>query len=181
MSGTDDMQREEERAVRTVVVMGVSGSGKTVVGRALATALGWSFRDADDFHPATNVERMSRGIPLTDDDRGPWLDRLRDLVTAVLVGEAEPTVLACSALARRYRARMGLGRAGVRLVFLDGPAEVIRARIAARRDHFMPASLLDSQLRALEPPRADERPIVASITGTPGEIAARIVADLDGP
>lgn len=173
------MMRDPTTSVRTVVVMGVSGSGKTAVGRELAACLGWRFRDADDFHPAANVERMSRGIALTDDDRGPWLDRLRDLVTDALAAGGEPTVLACSALARRYRGRMGLGRAGVRLVFLDGPREVIRERIAARRDHFMPASLLDSQLAALEPPCADERPIVASIEGTPAEIAAGIVAALD--
>lgn len=166
--------------LRVVVVMGVSGCGKTVVGRELAARLGWSFRDADEFHPAANVERMSRGIPLTDDDRGPWLDRIRDLITAALAEGGVPTVLACSSLARRYRERMGLGRTGVRLVFLDGPAEVIRARIAARRDHFMPTSLLDSQLRSLEPPAVEERAIVASIEGTPAEIAAGIVPDLDG-
>ena len=166
--------------LRAVVVMGVSGSGKTVVGRELAARLGWRFRDADEFHPPANVERMSRGIPLTDDDRGPWLDRLHDLVGGALSEGGEPIVLACSALARRYRERMGLGRGGVRLVFLDGPREVIRGRIAARRDHFMPASLLDSQLAALEPPEPAERPIVASIEGTPGEIAAGIVAALGG-
>lgn len=172
------MRRDPDGGPRVVVVMGVSGSGKTVVGRELAALLGWSFRDADDVHPPANVERMSRGIPLTDDDRAPWLDRLRDLVGAALASGGAPTVLACSALARRYRERMGLGRAGVRLVFLDGPADVIRARIAARRDHFMPASLLESQLAALEPPAALERPIVASIEGTPAEIAAGIVAAL---
>ena len=130
-------------ATRVVVVMGVSGIGKTVVGRALADRLGWAFQDADHFHPAANVERMSRGIALTDTERWPWLDSLADLITATLAGDGG-LVLACSALARRYRDRMGVGRLGVRLVSLDGPPELIRARIEARRDHFMPATRLAS-------------------------------------
>jgi gluconokinase len=164
---------------RVVVVMGVSGSGKTVVGQALADRLGWTFRDADAFHPPANVDRMSRGIALTDTERWPWLDALGDLITTTLAGDGG-LVLACSALARRYRDRMGVGRDGVRLVSLDGPAELIRARIGARRDHFMPASLLDSQLAALERPTPDERPIVVGIDAPPHEIARTIVATLSG-
>ena len=164
---------------RVVVVMGVSGIGKTVVGRALAERLGWTFRDADTFHPPENVERMSRGIALTDTERWPWLDALADVITVTLAGDGG-LVLACSALARRYRDRMGLGRDGIRLVSLDGPPELIRARIEARRDHFMPASLLDSQLAALERPTPDERPIVVGIDATPEEIAERIVTALRG-
>ena len=162
---------------RVVVVMGVSGIGKTVVGRALADRLGWAFQDADHFHPAANVERMSRGIALTDTQRWPWLDALADLITATLAAD-RGLVLACSALARRYRDRMGVGRDGVRLVSLDGPPELIRARIEARRDHFMPAALLDSQLAAFERPTPDERPIVVGIDTAPDAIAARIVAAL---
>lgn len=162
---------------RVVVVMGVSGIGKTVVGRALAGRLGWTFEDADRFHPAANVERMSRGIALTDAERWPWLDSLAGRITAALAGDGG-LVLACSALARRYRDRMGLGREGVRLVALDGSPELIRARIEARRDHFMPASLLDSQLAVLERPGPDERPIVVGIDADPDEIAAGIVATL---
>jgi gluconokinase len=163
---------------RVVVVMGVSGIGKTVVGRALADRLGWAFEDADRFHPAANVARMSRGIALTDTERWPWLDALADLITATLAADGG-LVLACSALARRYRDRMGVGRLGVRLVSLDGLPEVIRARIEARRDHFMPATLLDSQLAALERPTPDERPIVVGIDATPEEIASRIVTALE--
>lgn len=163
---------------RVVVVMGVSGIGKTVVGRALAERLGWTFQDADGFHPPANVARMSRGIPLTDAERWPWLDALADLITMTLAGDGG-LVLACSALARRYRDRMGVERDGVRLVSLDGPPELIRARIEARRDHFMPASLLDSQLAALERPTPDERPIVVGIDATPEEIASRVVAALE--
>lgn len=163
---------------RVVVVMGVSGIGKTVVGQALADRLGWAFEDADRFHPAANVERMSRGIALTDTERRPWLDALAERISTTLAGDGG-LVLACSALARRYRDRMGVGRNGVRLVSLDGPPELIRARIEARRDHFMPASLLDSQLAALERPTPDERPIVVGIEATPDEIAAEIVTALE--
>ena len=166
-----------DAATKVVLVMGVSGSGKTVVGRALADRLGWQFRDADAFHPPANVARMSEGIPLTDTERWPWLDALHGVITAALESDGG-LVLACSALARRYRDRMGLGREGVRLVFLDGPASLIRARIEARRDHFMPATLLDSQLAALEKPTPDERPIVVGIDEEPDAIAARILAAL---
>lgn len=164
---------------RVVVVMGVSGSGKTAVGQALADRLGWIFRDADAFHPSANVDRMSRGIALTDTERWPWLDALADLITTTLAGDGG-LVLACSALARRYRDRMGIGRGGVRLVSLDGPADLIRARIRARRDHFMPASLLDSQLAVLERPTPDERPIVVGIDAAPDEIVRSIVDSLSG-
>ncbi len=157
---------------RVIVVMGVSGSGKTVVGRALAARLGLPFHDADAYHPPANVAKMSRGEALADADRWPWLDALRDVVTGGLADGG--AVLACSALARRYRDRMGLGRPGVRLVLLDGTRETIRARIEARRDHFMPASLLDSQLAALERPAPEERAIVVSIEEPPEAIAARI-------
>ena len=166
------------RGTRAVVVMGVSGSGKTAVGEALAALLGWRFLDADGFHPPANVALMSRGIPLSDVERAPWLDRLGGVLAAALGAEGPGTVLACSALARRYRERMGVGREGVRLVFLDGPEALIRARLDARRDHFMPASLLDSQLAALEPPGADERPVVAAIEREPAAIAAGIAAAL---
>ena len=166
------------RGTRAVVVMGVSGSGKSAVGGALASLLGWRFLDADAFHPPANVALMSRGIPLSDTERAPWLDRLAEVLGAALGGEGPGTVLACSALARRYRERMGVGREGVRLVFLDGPQALIRARLLARRDHFMPASLLDSQLAVLEPPGPEERPVVAAIDATPDAIAAGIAAAL---
>lgn len=135
-----------------VVVMGVSGCGKTTVGQAVAACLGVAWRDGDDLHPAANVARMAAGLPLTDADRWPWLDR----VAAVLRDEA-PVVVGCSALRRVYRDRLRAGSGGA-LTFLnlDGPREVIAARMAAREGHFMPPALLDSQFAVLEPPGPDE-------------------------
>jgi gluconokinase len=133
-----------------IVVMGVCGCGKTTVGRALAESLGWPFHDADDFHPPANVAKMAAGIPLTDDDRWPWLDRIADAMRRALAGDGH-AVIACSALRDAYRAR--LARAGdVRFVHLAGDYATIAARLAARAHHYMPASLLDSQFAALEPP-----------------------------
>ncbi len=130
--------------------MGVSGSGKSTVGEALATSLGWRFLDADGFHPPANVAKMAAGTPLTDDDRWPWLDRLADEMRALLA-EGRGAVLACSALKEAYRKR--LARAGdVRFVFLDGDRDTIAARIAARLHEYMPASLLASQFATLERP-----------------------------
>ena len=134
-----------------VVVMGVSGAGKTTVGQALADALGWTFLDADDFHAATSIEKMRRGEPLTDDDRGPWLDRLARLIAERR--EQEPnTVLACSALSAGHRAHLGLPLTDVPLVFLHGPEELLRARLRARKAHFVGDALLTTQLALLEPP-----------------------------
>lgn len=133
-----------------IVVMGVSGSGKTTVGRALAEAIGATFFDADDFHSAENVEKMRRGEPLTEGDRGPWLQALRALIDEWLP-PGRIAVLACSALTARSRALLGISRTGVELVFLNGPSELILERMRERR-HFMPAALLDSQLAVLEPP-----------------------------
>jgi gluconokinase len=134
-----------------VVVMGVSGCGKTEVGRSLAQRLGASFIDADDLHPPANVEKMRRGIPLADADRAPWLGllnaRLREAVAA-----GRPVVLACSALKQRYRDLLAADVPGLRFVHLSGSRELIAARLAARRHRYMPASLLDSQFAALEPP-----------------------------
>lgn len=133
-----------------LVVMGVSGSGKSTVGEALASSLGWRFLDADSFHPPANVAKMKAGIPLTDDDRWPWLDRLADEMRSILA-RGESAVLACSALKASYRER--LARAGdVRFVYLEGDKATIGARIAARDHQYMPASLLDSQFATLEPP-----------------------------
>jgi len=163
-----------------IVVMGVSGVGKTVVGRGLADQLGWAFHDADEFHPAANVAKMRSGVPLTDVDRQPWLDRLAALLADATDG-GPPLVLACSALASRHRAALGLPRARIRLVHLTGPADVIRKRIEQRAGHFMPATLLDSQLAALEPPQAAETPIVVDVSAEPEEIVRRITAALGLP
>ena len=133
-----------------VVVMGVSGSGKTVVGQALAKDLGWPFFDADNFHPKENVAKMAAGTPLTDADRWPWLDRLAAEMKA-LEERGVSAVLACSALRQAYRDR--ISRAGnVRYVHLSGDHDTIAARLAARKNHYMPPTLLASQLATLEAP-----------------------------
>ena len=162
-----------------IVVMGVSGSGKTAVGSRLATALGYTFHDADDLHPPENVVRMRSGQPLDDTHRGPWLARLATLVEESITTR-QGIVLACSALARRYRDRIGTNRPEVRLVHLDGDEAIIRRRLEDRAGHFMPAALLASQLAALEKPAADEAAITVGIAAPPDRIVERIVAALRG-
>jgi len=134
-----------------VVLMGVTGCGKTTVGALLAQELGWEFHDADDFHPAENVAKMKRGAPLGDNDRWPWLESLNGLL---LESEArdKSLVLACSALKQVYRDRLARGCASVRFVLLEGEPELIRARLAARCGHYMNPQLLDSQFAILERP-----------------------------
>ena len=135
----------------SVVVMGVSGCGKSSVGQALARRLGARFLDADDFHPPANVAKMRSGVPLDDADRAPWLERLNAaLREACAAGES--VVLACSALKRRYRDALSAGLDGLRFVHLDGSFELIAQRLDQRRHRYMPASLLRSQFDALEPP-----------------------------
>ena len=157
--------------------MGVCGAGKTEIGRRLAAALAWEFRDADAFHPPENVAKMRAGTPLVDADRWPWLAALHDLLLRDLEA-ARGTVLACSALARRYRDRLGLPHPRIRLVHLDDATGVIRARLEQRAGHFMPATLLDSQLALLERPGPDERPVVVDVAGTPDEVVRAILARL---
>ena len=138
-----------------VVVMGVSGSGKSTVAAGIADALGLHFIDGDGLHPAANVARMQAGTPLRDEDRWPWLDR----IGACLADTAQwpqGVAIACSALKRIYRDRIRAAAPGVRFVFLNGPAELIGARMAGRVGHYMPAALLESQLKTLEPPGVDE-------------------------
>lgn len=158
-----------------VIVMGVCGSGKTEIGRLLAARLGCDFLDGDDFHPAANVEKMRAGTPLADADRWPWLDRLAAEISARLA-DGRGAVVACSALARRYRDRLGSARSGVTLVHLDGDRDLLARRLAARQGHFMPATLLDSQLAALERPMADERALVVDIAAAPEAIVGEITA-----
>jgi gluconokinase len=163
---------------RFLVVMGVSGAGKTTVGRALASALGWPFHEGDAFHPAANVERMARGQPLTDADRAPWLAALRDLIARAL-DAGEHGVLACSALRERYRAALvpaSAAAGAVRFVFLDVPEDVLRDRLEHRAGHYMPPSLLPSQLRTLEPPQDALR---VDGTRTPAEIVDVVRAALE--
>jgi gluconokinase len=135
-----------------VILMGVTGCGKTTVGTLLAQDLGWAFCDADDFHPAENVAKMKRGAPLDDEDRRPWLERLNALLLES-ERQGKGLVLACSALKQVYRDRLARGCAVVRFVFLDGDRELIRARLRERRGHYMNPTLLDSQFAILERPQ----------------------------
>lgn len=158
---------------RVLLVMGVSGSGKTTLGKALAQALGWAFADADDYHPQSNRAKMALGQPLSDDDREPWLRRLRELIEQHL-REGQPLVLACSALKARYRRILSEGLEGVRVVFLSGSRELIAQRMK-NREHFMPPSLLQSQLDTLEPPsQAIVVDIAKPIETILGEVLARL-------
>lgn len=154
-----------------LIVSGVSGAGKTRLGRALAASLGWDFADADDYHPPANIAKMRAGTPLADEDRAPWLAALRvEIERRLLIGDW-PFVLACSALRRSYRDTLvGADGERVRLLFLDGPRELIAERLAARSGHYMPPALLDSQLAALEPPAGALR-IDISLT-TEAQVAA---------
>lgn len=140
--------------------MGVAGSGKTTVGEMLAAATGFPYIDGDSLHPAANIDKMSRGIPLSDDDRWPWLEA----VGATLRDTAGPVIIGCSALKRAYRDRIRAvsGKATL-FIHLSGSRALIGERMAARQGHFMPESLLDSQFAALEPPQPDEKAVTADI------------------
>jgi gluconokinase len=162
-----------------LIVMGVSGSGKSTVGGLLASRLHWEFEDADWFHPASNVEKMHKGVPLTDDDRLPWLNAVAAWIDATRQSGGHG-VIACSALKRRYRDILIGDRSDVRLVYLQGDEGLIARRIATRHEHFMPSSLLHSQFEALEEPGPDEFSVVVSIEPTPREIVSNVMAALLG-
>ena len=159
-----------------VVMMGVTGTGKTAVGEALAQRSGWPFADADNFHTAANRAKMHAGIPLTDEDRAPWLQGLHDQIAAWLRDDTNG-ILACSALKESYRAALTAGTPehSVRFVFLTGPVSVIQERMEARHGHFMPESLLPSQLATLEPP---QDAIEISITQTIPAMVQQILSKL---
>ncbi|MFC6886575.1 gluconokinase [Actinomadura yumaensis] len=168
-------------APTVLLVTGVSGSGKSTVGRLLAERLGWDFADADDFHPPANIAKMRAGTALTDADRGPWLDAISAWIAGRLA-EGRPGVVTSSALKRAYRDRLTAGRVpGVHVVFLDGDRDLIAARMRARKGHFFKPGLLDSQFRDLERPAADEPVLHVPVTGAPDEIVTRIVKALDLP
>jgi len=156
--------------------MGVSGAGKTVVGKALAAATGWRFYEGDDYHSARSIEKMRHGIPLDDADRAPWLDALHRLIAGV-VDRGEHAVIACSALKATYRERLAgdTPTGAVRFVHLDVPMDVLRARLRTRVGHFMPPELLASQLATLEPPHDA---LWVDGTNPPAEIVARIRREL---
>ena len=163
--------------VRALVVMGVAGCGKSTVAALLADQLGWELLEGDSLHPAANVERMRDGIPLDDEDRAPWL-RAVAAWTNAHIDAGRPVVVACSALARRYRDV--LRAEGVVFVHLTGTIELHAERIAARKDHFMKAGMLESQLRTLEPPQADEAHVTVDIALEPRALVAQVIAEL-GP
>jgi len=157
-----------------LVVMGVSGSGKTTIGALLAGRLHWPYAEADDFHPQSNVAKMAVGQPLTDEDRWPWLEAIgRWIDEQGAAGECG--VVSCSGLKRAYRDLLRRGRPQVRLVFLDGSRELIERRMVARHGHFMKASMLDSQFADLERPAPDEDVVTVSIDATAAEIVKEIL------
>jgi len=168
---------EPRKTPCAIVVMGVAGSGKTTIGEALAAQLGWRYEDGDRFHPKSNVEKMSAGHSLTDADRWPWLQAIADEIDRVckLGGKV---VVACSALKRAYRDVLVRGRDDVRIVYLDGTYDLIAGRLAARKGHFMPPTLLESQFKTLQPPGPDENPVTVSIDGPVEAIVDSIVRKL---
>ena len=164
-------------AAPVVVVMGVAGSGKTTVGAMLAGRLGWTYAEADDFHPRSNVDKMAAGQPLTDADRRPWLAAIGRWMDERRAA-GEPGVVSCSGLKRTYRDQLREGRPEVRVVFLEGSRELIGRRMVARHGHFMRADMLDSQFADLEPPAPDEGIVEVSVDATPPEIVDTIVRKL---
>jgi carbohydrate kinase (thermoresistant glucokinase family) len=164
--------------VSVLVVMGVSGSGKSTIAAMLAQRLHWVYEDGDWFHPKSNIEKMHHGEPLNDEDRWPWLHAIADWIDATRRAHGHG-IVACSALKRSYRDILIGGRLDVRIIFLKGDRDLIARRVAARADHFMPPALLDSQFRALQEPGADERPIVVSVVPHPREIVDNIAKQLN--
>jgi gluconokinase len=160
-----------------LIVMGVSGSGKSTIAAALAERLEWTFEDGDRFHPPSNVAKMSAGHPLTDEDRWPWLQAIADEIDRVCEAGGH-VVMACSALKRAYREILVHGRGDIRIVFLDGSQALIADRLARRKGHFMPPGLLDSQFKTLEPPQAAERPFIVSIDAPVAAVVDNIAAQV---
>jgi carbohydrate kinase (thermoresistant glucokinase family) len=163
-----------------LVIMGVSGSGKTTVARPLAARLGWRFKEGDDFHPPANIAKMEAGTPLDDADRAPWLAAIAAWIDGQAVS-GQGGVVTCSALKRAYRDRLRGGRPQVRIVYLKGTQQLISARLAKRQHHFMPPTLLASQFATLEPPAPDEHPIVIDIDQPVAAQVEAIVREMGPP
>ena len=160
-----------------IIVMGVSGSGKSTIGALLAEALGWPFADADGFHPAANVAKMAAGQPLTDEDRWPWLDAIAAHIGASRTAE-QPVVVACSALRRAYRERLRAGHGDLIFLHLSGAPEIVATRQAARQGHFMPPSLMASQFATLEDPAAEADAVIVSVSASLHEVVAAALEQL---
>ena len=171
------MPNDRGKVPCALIVMGVSGAGKSTIGEKLAERLGWKFEDGDRFHPPSNVAKMSAGQPLTDEDRRPWLRAIADEIAGVCEA-AGHVVIASSALKRAYRDILVNGRPDVRIIYLDGPQELIASRLALRKNHFMPPGLLESQFRTLEPPDASENPVTVSIDGSVETVVDDIIRQL---
>lgn len=163
---------------QVIILMGVSGAGKTTVGQTLAESLGWEFFDGDQFHPESNVEKMERGEPLTDEDRWPWLEAIRDFIHQRLAHD-DPAVVACSALKASYREVLLDGNEGARIVHLQGEYDLIRDRLQTRSDHFFDPDLLTSQFEALEPPTSD-KVLTVSVEAPPAALVETIRRNLPG-
>jgi gluconokinase len=165
-----------------LLIMGVSGSGKTTVGALLAGRLQWAYAEADNFHPPANLQKMRAGEPLTDEDRQPWLQAIGAWIDEQIAA-GRPAVVSCSALKRSYRDVLRGSaperyRPQLRFVYLEGDRDLIGQRMATRHGHFFPATLLDSQFRDLEPPGRDEHAITVPVRGDPAEITDEILARL---
>jgi carbohydrate kinase (thermoresistant glucokinase family) len=166
--------------IAAIVVMGVAGAGKSTIGEALAERLGCAFRDADSFHPPANIAKMKSGMPLSDEDRWPWLQAIARWIDERRAA-GQLGVVTCSALKRRYRDVLTGGQGDVRLVYLKGDMALIGARLGARQGHFMPPALLQSQFDALEEPGPDEAPLITPIDAAPEAIVDRILDALSLP
>lgn len=168
------LHNPKQDSVRALILMGVSGSGKTTVGRALAEATGWPFFDGDDFHPASNVEKMAKGIPLNDLDRQPWLENLHALILGHL-NHGQSVILASSALKAAYRRILDGGRDDVRFVYLQGSYDLIWSRMRQRSDHFMKAGMLQSQFDDLEEP---DNALAVSVDASVEAIVQQILTEI---
>ena len=177
MAGGTSFSTRDPVIPSILVVMGVSGSGKTTIAALLARKLGWTFRDADEFHPSANIAKMKSGVALTDDDRWPWLRAIASFIDEERA-RGDHAIVTCSALKRSYRDIIVGTRRDVRLIYLKGDKALIATRLKMRHGHFMPETLLQSQFDALEEPGADENPLTVIVEKAPEKIAKEVIARL---